>query len=125
METLNDIGAVEFFGVRTLTVAVYDTWLDRNNLAGAAQLACVMLLFVVRCSSLERALRAKRRFHHTAGKYRDVPEEAARRPAAPCGPGACALPVLFGFVFPAACSFTTRSPMWPRGCAPELLATPH
>jgi hypothetical protein len=28
METLNDIGAVEFFGVRTLTVAVYDTWLD-------------------------------------------------------------------------------------------------
>jgi len=39
METLNDIGAVEFFGVRTLTVAVYDTWLDRNSLAGAAQLA--------------------------------------------------------------------------------------
>jgi iron(III) transport system permease protein len=31
METLNDIGAVEFFGVRTLTVAVYDTWLDRNG----------------------------------------------------------------------------------------------
>ena len=46
METLNDIGAVEFFGVRTLTVAVYDTWLDRNSLAGAAQIACVMLLFV-------------------------------------------------------------------------------
>ena len=46
METLNDIGAVEFFGVRTLTVAVYDTWLDRNDLAGAAQLACIMLAFV-------------------------------------------------------------------------------
>jgi len=46
METLNDIGAVEFLGVRTLTVAIYDTWLDRNSLAGAAQIACVMLLFV-------------------------------------------------------------------------------
>ena len=46
METLNDIGAVEFFGVRTLTVAVYDTWLDRNSLAGAAQIACIMLAFV-------------------------------------------------------------------------------
>ncbi len=39
METLNDIGAVEFFGVRTLTAAIYDTWLDRNSLAGAAQIA--------------------------------------------------------------------------------------
>ena len=46
METLNDIGAVEFFGVRTLTVAIYDTWLDRNSLAGAAQIACIMLAFV-------------------------------------------------------------------------------
>ena len=49
METLNDIGAVEFFGVRTLTVAVYDTWLDRGSLAGATQIACVMLLSCSRC----------------------------------------------------------------------------
>jgi iron(III) transport system permease protein len=69
METLNDIGAVEFFGVRTLTVAVYDTWLDRNSLAGAAQIACVMLIFVAGLLLAERALRAKRRFH-TTGKYR-------------------------------------------------------
>src|SRR4030095_12622244 len=74
METLNDIGAVEFFGVRTLTVAVYDTWLDRNSLAGAAQLACVMLIFVLALLALELALRGKRRFHHTTGKYRRLPE---------------------------------------------------
>ena len=36
METLSDFGAVEFFGVCTLTVVVYDTWLDRNSLADAA-----------------------------------------------------------------------------------------
>ena len=76
METLNDIGAVEFFGVRTLTVAVYDTWLDRNSLAGAAQIACVMLIFVAALLIGERVLRAKRRFHHTTGRYRDLPEDA-------------------------------------------------
>jgi len=59
METLNDIGAVEFLGVRTLTVAIYDTWLDRNSLAGAAQIACVMLLFVFVLLLIERALRAR------------------------------------------------------------------
>ena len=75
METLNDIGAVEFFGVKTLTVAVYDTWLDRNSLAGAAQIACIMLAFVFALLGIERAMRANRRFHHTTGRYRHLPED--------------------------------------------------
>ena len=75
-ETLNDIGAVEFFGVRTLTVAIYDTWLDRNSLAGAAQIACIMLAFVFALLAIERAMRAGRRFHHTTGRYRHLPEDA-------------------------------------------------
>ena len=101
METLNDIGAVGFFGVRTLTVAIYDLWLDRNNLAGAAQIACVMLIFVLALLALELALRGKRRFHHTTGKYRRLPEDRLEgwRGALACL--ACALPVAFGFVLPA------------------------
>jgi iron(III) transport system permease protein len=68
METLSDIGAVEFFGIRTLTVAVYDTWLDRNSLAGAAQIACVMLAIVFAVLMIEQAMRANRRYHHTTGR---------------------------------------------------------
>jgi iron(III) transport system permease protein len=101
METLNDIGAVEFFGVRTLTVAVYDTWLERNDLAGAAQLACVMLLFVFALLLIELTLRARRRFHHTTGKYRNLPEEALGGWRGALAVSACALPVLFGFILPA------------------------
>lgn len=78
METLSDFGAVEFFGVRTLTVAVYDTWLDRNSLADAAQIACVMLAFVFVVLMIERAMRANRRYHHTTGRYRHLPEAAGR-----------------------------------------------
>jgi len=102
METLNDIGAVEFFGVRTLTLAVYDTWLDRNSLAGAAQIACVMLLFVFALLMIERALRAGRRFHHTTGKYRDLREDSLPGWRGLLASGACAIPVLFGFLLPAA-----------------------
>ncbi|MGV1014978.1 MAG: ABC transporter permease [Methyloceanibacter sp.] len=101
MEALNDIGAVEFFGVRTLTVAVYDTWLDRNDLVGAAQIACVMLLFVLALLLIERALRAARRFHHTTGKYRDLPEDSLDGWKGTLAAVACALPVLAGFVLPA------------------------
>jgi iron(III) transport system permease protein len=42
METLNDVGAVEFLGVKTLTSAVYTTWLNQGSLNGAAQIACIM-----------------------------------------------------------------------------------
>src|SRR5690606_12745524 len=37
METLNDIGAAEYLGVRTLTISVYMTWLNRGSIEGAAQ----------------------------------------------------------------------------------------
>ncbi|HEX5931980.1 MAG TPA: iron ABC transporter permease [Methyloceanibacter sp.] len=105
METLNDIGAVGFFGVRTLTVAIYDTWLDRNNLAGAAQIACVMLLFVFALLGLELALRGKRRFHHTTGKYRRLPKDRLEGLGGALASLACAVPVLFGFALPAGVLF--------------------
>ena len=100
METLNDIGAVEFFGVRTLTVTVYDTWLDRGSLAGAAQIACVMLIFVFALLALERALRRGRQFHHTTGKYRDLPEDELSGAKGALAAFACALPFLIGFALP-------------------------
>src|SRR5690606_13317219 len=31
METLNDIGASEFLGIRTLTISVYTTWVARSD----------------------------------------------------------------------------------------------
>jgi len=120
METLNDIGAVEFFGVRTLTVAVYDTWLDRNSLAGAAQLACVMLLFVVALLLLERALRSGRRFHHTTGKYRDLPEDTLGGGRGLLATLACALPVLIGFVLPACVLVHDALVHVAAGLAPEF-----
>src|SRR5690606_30946392 len=54
METLNDIGASEFLGVRTLTVSIYTTWVTRSDLAGAAQIALAMLVAVVALVWFER-----------------------------------------------------------------------
>jgi iron(III) transport system permease protein len=120
METLNDIGAVEFFGVRTLTVAVYDTWLDRNSLAGAAQIACVMLVFVFALLIAERSLRSGRRFHHTTGKYRDLPEDSLSGWRGALAMLACALPVLFGFVLPASVLLHDAMVHVAAGLAPEF-----
>ncbi len=100
MECLNDIGAVEFLGVNTLTVSVYNTWLERGSLAGAAQISCVMLLFVVALLSIERAARTHQRFHHTTGKYRHLPEERLEGLSGVLALAACLAPIVFGFVLP-------------------------
>ena len=62
LETLNDIGASEYLGVRTLTLSIFTTWLNRGSLPGAAQIACVMLLVVIALMALERHGRRHRRF---------------------------------------------------------------
>jgi iron(III) transport system permease protein len=120
METLNDIGAVEFFGVRTLTVAVYDTWLDRNSLAGAAQIACIMLAFVFALLAIERAMRAGRGFHHTTGRYRHLPEDTLEGAAGVLASMACALPVLFGFLLPGGLLVHDALAHIAAGLAPEF-----
>ena len=38
METLNDVGTVDFFAVHTLTFGIYDVWLNMGNIGGAAQI---------------------------------------------------------------------------------------
>lgn len=62
METLNDIGAAEFLGVRTITVSIYTTWITRSDLSGASQIALALLLIVVAIVAVERWARRKQRY---------------------------------------------------------------
>lgn len=102
METLNDIGAAEYLGVRTLTFSVYSTWLGRGSLAGGAQIALVLLVLVVALLAAERWARRRQRFHHSrATAMRRYPSRqrlaGARGWAATL---ALAVPLLMGFGIP-------------------------
>lgn len=103
METLNDIGAVEYLGVNTLTFSIYDTWLNRGSLSGAAQIACVMLVIVVLLIATERWARRSQRF--TGAKTTHAVHDAARvRLGGPLKWLAtlfCLAPVVAGFLIPA------------------------
>ncbi|MEH3085874.1 MAG: iron ABC transporter permease [Xylophilus ampelinus] len=101
LEALNDIGASEFLGVRTLTVAVYTTWVTRSDLAGAAQIACAMLVAVLLLAALERHGRRLQRYG-SAQRMRGIAPRRLRGPRATAAAAAAALPVLLGFAAPAA-----------------------
>lgn len=100
MECLNDIAAVNFFGVPTLTLGIYTTWLGQGNIGGAAQLAGVVLIFVFALSWVERQARnrqpAMQHSHRQTGGRR-------LRLGGWRGIGAslvCVLPIFFGFIAP-------------------------
>lgn len=100
METLNDFGAVDFFAVRTLTTGIFSTWLESSNAGGAAQLSCVILIFVLTLMALERTGRRGQRYHGMSRRYRPIEPEALAPRAAFIATVACALPLLFGFALP-------------------------
>jgi iron(III) transport system permease protein len=101
METLNDVGAAEFLGVRTLTVSIYTTWVTRFDLPGAAQLALALLLLVVAIVSIERWARRKQRFSSNIRHSRGF------EPLKVSGVKGiwlfiiCAVPIIIGFIMPA------------------------
>lgn len=102
METINDIGAAEYLGVRTLTFAVYETWLARGSLAGGAQVALVMLVLVFAVLGAEQWARRQQRFH--AGRATQLkvhpPRQRLGRLAGAATAFAVALPALVGFGIP-------------------------
>ena len=100
MEALNDFGAVQFFGVDTFTTGIFRTWFGLGEPAAAAQLAACLLVFVLVLLVLERFSRRSARFHHTTGRYRELPQYRLRPVGASLAFLACALPILAGFLVP-------------------------
>lgn len=102
LETLNDVGASEYLGVRTLTLSIYTTWLNRGSLPGAAQIACVMLLLVVGLILLEAKLRGQRRYALPVRQPRAPGRVHLHGRQAVGALAICLLPLLFGAVLPIA-----------------------
>jgi iron(III) transport system permease protein len=101
MECLNDIAAVSFFGVQTLTLGIYSTWLGQGNLGGAAQLAFVMLLFVGGLLAIEKYSRGRDQRLHVAQKPTAVVIQILRGPRRWLAFTLMAVPIFFGFALPA------------------------
>ena len=100
LETLNDIGASEYLGVRTLTVSVFTTWLNRGSLAGAAQLSLFMLAIVAVLIALERFGRREGHFELSAENPRLMPRTSLTGWRGLLACAACLIPTLLGFAVP-------------------------
>lgn len=116
METLADYGTVQYFGVSTFTTGIFRTWFGMGDSTTAAQLSATLMGFVLVLILLERWSRKRARFHHTSGKYSAIDRYPLSGSKAWLALIACLLPVLFGFLLPAAQLLT-----WTFSTAEETL----
>ena len=63
METLADFGTVYFFNVKTLTTAIYDSWISFDDLNSSYKLSFILLIFVICTFSIEIFSRNKAKYY--------------------------------------------------------------
>ncbi|GGC09847.1 iron(III) ABC transporter permease [Oxalicibacterium flavum] len=100
METLADYGAVDYFGVQTLTTGIYKSWYTFSDRTAAAQIAGVLLLTVMLLMFVEQKSRGRARYY-AVGARGSVQQRPVLRGWQAWGAMAfCGLPILLGFVAP-------------------------
>jgi iron(III) transport system permease protein len=102
METLADYGTVAYFSVQTFTTGIYRAWFSLGDRTAAAQLSAALFGFVVLVLLLERLSRGHARFHDTTGRNRPRLGQRLSGLRAIAALVACAVPLLLGFLLPAA-----------------------
>ncbi|MFN0219429.1 MAG: ABC transporter permease [Hyphomicrobium sp.] len=100
MESMNDLGAVQYLGVETLSASIYATWLQRGSLSGAAQISVVLLGLVMALLLTERALRGRGSTQATTGRYRPIPFEELSGWKGRAVLAFVLMPAAFGFFMP-------------------------
>ena len=103
METLNDFGTVDYFGVQTFTTGIYRTWFGLGEPVAAAQLSAFLLLFILFLILLERWSRSKINYKQEgSGRFKHLATFKLRGWKKWGATLACAIPLVFGFLIPVA-----------------------
>jgi len=102
METLNDFGTVEYFGVNTFTTGIYRTWFGMNNRLAAAQLAGILMLFIFLLLSLELWSRRQAKYYKNTSPQKPNQRYKLGTVRSILAGIACFIPLAFGFLIPGA-----------------------
>lgn len=100
METLNDFGTVQYFGVETFTTGIYRTWFGMGERVAASQLAACLLVFIFVLIGVERQFRKQAQYYQP-NRHPQLPRYSLHGWRSLLALAACSLPLLLGFGIPA------------------------
>ena len=100
METLNDFGTVQYFGVDTFTTGIYRTWFGMGERVAASQLAAVLMLFILGLILLELWSRRQAQYYQTGNRFQSLNQFKLTGFRAGLAFFICLFPIVFGFLIP-------------------------
>lgn len=99
METLADFGAVSYFGLSTFTTGIFRTWYGLDSVAGASQLALMLLGFIIILISMEKLSRKKANYQSEKTQQGLIAQQLNGK-ANFLATALVFLPLLLGFIVP-------------------------
>lgn len=72
LEVLNDYGVTSYFGIQTVSTAIFRTWYGMMDLDSALKLAGTLMILVMIVLILEQLLRGRRKYYDPSSKARPI-----------------------------------------------------
>jgi iron(III) transport system permease protein len=82
LEVLNDYGVVKYFGIQTLTTAIFQTWFGFGDVDTALKLAGTLMMLVITVLILERMGRGRLKLSEATARIRPLQPRVLRGGAA-------------------------------------------
>ncbi|MFS0728049.1 ABC transporter permease [Paenibacillus sp. 1P07SE] len=123
-EVLSDYGVASYFGVQTISTAIFQTWFGMYDIDSAMRLAAWLLVIIVAIFIAERLLRQGRRYGALSSRSKPLQPVRLQGLAAVSATALCTLVFVLGFLLPVGqlvqWSSWTYSNVW-RGDFAELI----
>ncbi|WP_419954752.1 ABC transporter permease [Neobacillus niacini] len=98
-EVLSDYGVTSYFGIHTITTAIFQTWFGMYDVDTAMRLAAWLMFIIIGVFILERLLRQRKRYHLSNKSKPLVPIKLKGVPAAAAFIF-CTIVLSLGFIIP-------------------------
>ena len=100
LESLNDFGTVQYFGVDTFTTAIYKTWMGLGEIETAAQLSIFFLFFILIIIFIYRRLTAFKKININTNIFYELKSIETNKLKGIFFFIICFIPVFLGFIIP-------------------------
>lgn len=99
-EVFSDYGVASYFGVQTVSTAIFQTWFGMYDVDSAVRLAAWLMLVIVGIFIVERFLRRNRKFYSTTSQSRPLKPQQLKGAAAIGAVLLCTVVFLLSFAIP-------------------------
>ena len=100
LESLNDFGTVQYYGVDTFTTGIYKTWVGLGDINLATQLSVFFLFFIFIIIYLQKRIFAKKKISIESNPNRDVSLQESSNLKNILLLFICLIPIFLGFIIP-------------------------